>query len=67
MPQAEQDRIGAGRQRQLVHERFQREYIRIRTERAQRRHADRHVRQQVVDDFLLRKHVERHGVAVAAA
>ena len=67
MRETEGDRIGAGRSRQLVHEGFEREHVGIGAERAQRRDADRHVLDEMVDHPLAREIVERNGVAVAAA
>ena len=50
MRQPERDRIGAGRGRQLVHEGLDREHVGIGAERAQRRHPQRHLLDEVVDD-----------------
>ena len=67
MAQAKFDRVGAGGCRQLVHEALEREDVEISAERPERRDAQRHVLDEVPDDALLRKSVERHGVAVAVA
>ena len=44
-----------------------REHVGVGAERAQRRHPDRHLRDEVMHDLLVREVVERHRVAVAAA
>ena len=67
VPQPELDRVGAGGDRQLVHERLEREHVGVGAERAQRRGADRHVGDVVQHDLLARKLVDRHGVAIGAA
>ena len=67
MCETEGDRIGARRSRQLIHEGFEREHVGIGAERAQRRDADRHVLDEMVDHPLVREIVERNGIAVAAA
>ena len=46
---------------------FDREHVGVGAERAQRRDPDRHLRDEVVHDPLVREVVERDGVAVAAA
>ena len=63
----ERDRVGAGRERQFVHEGFRREHVGVGAERAQRGHADRHLLDEMVHDPLVREIVERDRVAVAAA
>src|SRR2546427_401339 len=51
----------------LVHEGFDRKYVCVGTERAQRRGAHRHLAHVVVDDTLARKIVERYCIAVRGA
>jgi hypothetical protein len=65
--QPERDRIGAGRHGQFVHEGFHGEYVAVAAQRAQGRHAQRHILDQVIDDALARKFVERNGVAFTGA
>ena len=52
---------------ELVHERFDGKDVRVSAERAQRRDAQGHCGNQVVDHTLVGKTIERHRVAVAAA
>ena len=67
VPQAELDRIGERGRRELVDERFEREHVGVAAERAQRRGAHRHFRQEVLEHLLVREIVERNRVALAAA
>ena len=59
MREPERDRIGLRQRRHLVHEGFHREHIGVGAKRAQRRHADRHLRNEMVHDLLVREIVER--------
>ena len=67
MLQPEFDRIGAGGDRELVHETLDREHVVIGAERAQRRNPQRHRRDEVMHHLRVGKLVERDRVAVAAA
>ena len=68
MAQAEFDRIGAGRERQLVHEALEREHVHVGAERhAAPRPARGMSGNEVMDDPGVGEPVERNGVAVAAA
>ena len=53
--------------RELIHEAFEREDVRVSAERAKRGNAQRHVRNEMMNDARVRKVVERNRVAVAAA
>src|SRR2546427_3414621 len=67
MREPEGNRIDAGRGRQFIHEGLEREYVGVAAERAQRRHPDRHVLDEMGDHLLAREGVERDGVAVTTA
>src|SRR4029077_9767969 len=63
MPLAEGDRVYSCRLSELVHERFDRKHVGIRTQGAQRRGSHRHLADVVVDDALVWKIVYRNRIA----
>ena len=67
MTQPERDRILAALGGDLIEEGFDRKHVALRTQRSQRRGADRHRRQAMAFDRHDGKVIERNRVAVAAA
>ena len=61
------DGVRSGGVRELVHERLDREHVRVRAERSQRRDAQRHRRHGMVRDALDREFIERQRIALASA
>ena len=67
MLQAKLDRIDPGQDRQLIDRTLGREHIRIGAKRSQRRHPERHVRQEMPLHLFVGDHIEGVGIAVSIA
>ena len=67
MLQPELDGIGAGGDREFIHEALDRKHVVIGAKRAHRRNAQRHRFDEMMHHLCVREFVDRNGVAIAAA